>query len=66
MLEVSSSLQLLWGSGAIAGPIVAGLLMQFTTPRRIVALHGRLGSASRHFRSLSNEGRTACPGYEPD
>jgi len=32
MLEVSSSLQLLWGSGAIAGPIIAGLLMQFTTP----------------------------------
>ncbi len=32
MLEVSSSLQLLWGSGAIAGPIIAGMLMQFTTP----------------------------------
>ena len=32
MLEVSSSLQLLWGSGAIAGPIIAGYLMQFLGP----------------------------------
>lgn len=32
MLEVSSSLQLLWGSGAIAGPIIAGYLMQFMGP----------------------------------
>jgi MFS family permease len=36
MLEVSSSLQLLWGSGAIAGPIVAGLLMQFTGPESLL------------------------------
>ena len=29
MLEVSSSLQLLWGTGAIIGPVMAGLLMQW-------------------------------------
>ncbi len=28
MLEVSSSLQLLWGAGAIVGPMLTGLLMQ--------------------------------------
>lgn len=32
MLEVSSSLQLLWGTGAIIGPILAGLLMQGLGP----------------------------------
>lgn len=36
MLEVSSSLQLLWGSGAIVGPIAAGLLMQFTGPEALL------------------------------
>lgn len=36
MLEVSSSLQLLWGSGAILGPIIAGLLMQFTGPASLL------------------------------
>ena len=36
MLEVSSSLQLLWGSGAILGPIVAGLLMQYTGPESLL------------------------------
>ena len=32
MLETTSSLQLLWGSGAIVGPIVAGILMQWSGP----------------------------------
>ncbi|MEE4637363.1 MAG: MFS transporter [Wenzhouxiangella sp.] len=32
MLETTASLQLLWGSGAIAGPILAGLFMQWTGP----------------------------------
>ena len=32
MLETTSALQLLWGSGAIAGPVLAGLLMQGTGP----------------------------------
>ncbi len=32
MLETTSALQLLWGSGAIAGPVLAGLLMQGTSP----------------------------------
>lgn len=32
VLEVTSSLQLLWGSGAILGPILAGLLMQWIGP----------------------------------
>lgn len=32
MLEVSSSLQLLWGGGAIVGPIITGFLMQRITP----------------------------------
>lgn len=36
MLEVSSSLQLLWGSGAIVGPIAAGLLMQYTSPTALL------------------------------
>ena len=35
MLEVSSSLQLLWGSGAIAGPLIAGVLMQLTGPHAL-------------------------------
>lgn len=32
MLEVSSSLQLLWGGGAIVGPILTGFLMQSISP----------------------------------
>jgi len=32
MLEVSSSLQLLWGGGAIVGPIITGFLMQTIRP----------------------------------
>lgn len=32
MLEVSSSLQLLWGGGAIVGPILTGFLMQTISP----------------------------------
>jgi len=32
MLETTSALQLLWGSGAIAGPVLAGLFMQWTGP----------------------------------
>lgn len=32
MLEVSSSLQLLWGGGAIVGPILTGFLMQAISP----------------------------------
>jgi MFS family permease len=32
MLEVTTSLQLLWGSGAIIGPILAGLFMQWFEP----------------------------------
>ncbi len=32
MLETTASLQLLWGSGAIVGPIIAGLFMQWTGP----------------------------------
>ena len=32
MLETTSTLQLLWGSGAIAGPILAGLFMQWIGP----------------------------------
>lgn len=36
VLEVTSSLQLLWGSGAIVGPIVAGLLMQAFGPEALM------------------------------
>lgn len=36
MLEVTSTLQLLWGSGAIAGPIAAGVLMQFAGPETLL------------------------------
>jgi MFS family permease len=36
MLEITSSLQLLWGSGAIVGPIAAGLIMQWTDPRSLL------------------------------
>ncbi len=32
MLETTASLQLLWGSGAIIGPILAGFFMQWTGP----------------------------------
>jgi len=32
MLETTASLQLLWGSGAVIGPIIAGALMQLTNP----------------------------------
>jgi MFS family permease len=32
MLETTASLQLLWGSGAVIGPIMAGLIMQLTSP----------------------------------
>ena len=32
MLETTSSLQLLWGCGAVVGPIGAGMLMQWTGP----------------------------------
>ncbi len=32
MLEVSSGLQLLWGAGAMVGPVLAGVLMQHTAP----------------------------------
>jgi len=37
MLEVSSSLQLLWGSGAIIGPVLAGLAMQRIAPLSLLA-----------------------------
>ncbi len=36
MLEVTSSLQLLWGSGAIVGPIAAGIIMQFAQPEALL------------------------------
>ncbi len=36
VLEVTSSLQLLWGSGAILGPILAGLLMQWVGPKALM------------------------------
>jgi len=36
MLEVTSSLQLLWASGAIAGPIIAGALMQRIGPQALM------------------------------
>ncbi len=36
MLEVSASLQLLWGSGAILGPLVAGALMQSIGPTALL------------------------------
>ena len=40
VLEVTSSLQLLWGAGAIAGPILAGLLMQWTDPTALLPFMG--------------------------
>ncbi len=40
MLEVTSSLQLLWGSGAIAGPILAGVLMQWSGPIALLPFMG--------------------------
>lgn len=36
MLEVSSSMQLLWGTGAIIGPVVAGILMQTLGPAALL------------------------------
>lgn len=36
MLEVTSSLQLIWGSGAIAGPIIAGVLMARFGPESLL------------------------------
>ena len=36
VLEVTSSLQLLWGSGAIIGPILAGALMQWVGPKALM------------------------------
>ena len=36
MLEVTTTLQLMWGSGAIAGPILAGLVMQWTEPAMLL------------------------------
>lgn len=36
VLEVTSSLQLLWASGAIAGPVVAGVLMQRIGPETLM------------------------------
>ena len=36
VLEVASSLQLLWGAGAIVGPILAGILMQLTDPTALL------------------------------
>jgi MFS family permease len=32
MLETTASLQMLWGCGAVAGPILAGVFMQWTGP----------------------------------
>ena len=40
VLEVTSSLQLLWGSGAILGPIVAGVLIQRFGPEALMAWLG--------------------------
>lgn len=37
MLEATTTLQLLWGSGAIAGPILAGLVMQWTEPAMLLS-----------------------------
>lgn len=36
MLEVSSSLQLLWGIGAVTGPVVAGVIMQWLGPEALL------------------------------
>ncbi|MDT8450963.1 MAG: MFS transporter [Wenzhouxiangellaceae bacterium] len=36
VLEVTSTLQLLWASGAIAGPVVAGVLMQRIGPETLM------------------------------
>lgn len=40
MLEATSSLQLLYGVGAIAGPLVAGFLMQWIGPTILLAFMG--------------------------
>jgi MFS family permease len=37
MLETTSALQLMYGSGAIAGPIIAGILMQHIHPMALLA-----------------------------
>ncbi|MEE4302772.1 MAG: MFS transporter [Wenzhouxiangella sp.] len=40
MLEATSSLQLLYGSGAIAGPLFAGFLMEWFGPATLLAFMG--------------------------
>lgn len=40
MLEAASSLQLLYGIGAIVGPLAAGILMQSTTPAVLLLFMG--------------------------
>ena len=40
VLEVTSSLQLLWAAGAIVGPIAAGLLMQYLGPESLMFFIG--------------------------
>ncbi len=37
MLETTSTLQLLYGCGAIAGPVIAGMLMQYVHPAALLA-----------------------------
>ncbi|MDT8439393.1 MAG: MFS transporter [Wenzhouxiangellaceae bacterium] len=53
MLEVTATLQLLWASGAIAGPILAGQLMQSFGPEALmyfIALTGLLPAIFARYR----------------
>ncbi len=40
MLEAASSMQLMYGAGAIIGPLIAGLLMQVTSPAALLIFMG--------------------------
>jgi len=40
MLETASSMQMLYGSGAILGPLTAGILMQFIGPASLLSFMG--------------------------
>ncbi|NBB93057.1 MAG: MFS transporter [Gammaproteobacteria bacterium] len=61
MLEATSSLQLLYGSGAIVGPLVAGFMMQWIGPTSLLGFMGLSALAPAAFARWRMWQRPAVP-----
>lgn len=64
MLEAASSMQLLYGAGAIIGPLAAGLLMQSTSPAALLPFMGTAALVPAAFALWRMRVRPSVPADE--